>query len=68
MGQPGSAFLSECEWDRHYNAAIVDGTQWRIKVVSEDISINAEGSNSYPPDFNKILSLLNDITGLDMQV
>lgn len=61
-------YLSRCKWKGRYEAGILDGRQWTLKVVSDTVKLNLYGSNAYPPDFNKILSLLNDISGLDMEI
>jgi hypothetical protein len=48
------------EWDKSYNIPwMQDGTQWFIKYKSPTLSINSEGSNAYPSDYNKVLKYIS---------
>ena len=61
-------YLRGCNWKGNYDSQILDGTQWGLKFVTQEVTVDAEGFNAYPPGFNKFLSLLNHISGLDMQI
>jgi hypothetical protein len=55
------SFLRTCNWKKVYDSNILDGTQWELKVKTNDIRINSYGSNAYPENFNLFLLLLNDV-------
>jgi hypothetical protein len=63
------AYLANKKWKGAYDAEVCDGTQWRLKVRSEMLAIDASGSNAYPRGFKKLLTLLNKVTEkIDVQV
>ena len=62
-------FLAELEklhveaWERHYydDEEILDGTQWELTIEYGDGQqmLQCDGDNSYPPDFESLLRLLD---------
>ena len=48
------------EWDKRYdNPFIQDGVSWVIKYKSHRFEVNSRGSNSYPPNFKEVMSVIS---------
>lgn len=50
------------EWNQKYyeNAFVVDGFDWNLVVEYDNIFIVSAGSNGYPKEFKRFISLLHD--------
>lgn len=53
-------------WKNEYNEEVDDGTQWEIKIVSDQLTLKASGSNSFPDDFNSFLMAVSNLTGIQL--
>lgn len=54
-------------WESEYvNEGILDGIQWSVKIVIDDVSLKCEGSNDFPEDFDEFWRILCDLTGISM--
>ncbi|MBT3320208.1 MAG: PASTA domain-containing protein [Clostridia bacterium] len=55
-------------WDRTYiDPSAVDGTQWSLKIVSEDDAIVCSGSNMYPDEFAALLAIMTEYFGSEVR-
>ena len=55
--------LSVWKWDTRYECPMVDGTHWSLKIGYEGKSIDASGSNAYPPAFEKFCAAVSRLVG-----
>lgn len=54
--------LNVVEWKKSYsNPAILDGTQWNLKILTNSTEIHSGGSNAYPENFNGLLKAINKL-------
>ena len=52
------------KWKSRYeNLDIYDGTQWSVKIVTDDLKLVSEGDNSYPKKFEQFLNEVQILIG-----
>lgn len=56
--------LKRFKWDGEYfGSDICDGVQWEVKIVSDIVTLRAEGSNNFPDDFDAFLDAVRRFAG-----
>lgn len=53
-------------WKDKYFQYILDGTQWEVKIITDQVVLKCIGSNDFPDDFDSFLQAVRDLTGLKM--
>lgn len=54
--------LVNSKWERQYESDYLDGTQWELKANISGHKINTYSNNVFPPHYEELLRLLNQIT------
>ena len=58
--------LDVANWKRSYmDPHILDGTQWRLNVITQTSEIDTGGSNAYPEYFNGLILAINRLINED---
>jgi hypothetical protein len=55
-------FLTTSQWKRNYHSLTLDGTEWELEAQVSGKKIRSYGNNVFPPNFEKLIRLLNKIT------
>jgi hypothetical protein len=51
------------QWQKEYNAAMMDGTAWELKIQYPDHAVDSGGFNGYPPSFASVAAAVEKLLG-----
>ena len=53
-------------WKKEYfDSDILDGHQWSLEVDFDDVKYECSGSNDYPPLFDELYRIMDDLMGFE---
>lgn len=56
--------LNMLNWKEHYvDPYVLDGTQWSVEIVQEGRTIEKDGSNEFPDEWDQFCNLISGISG-----
>ena len=50
-------------WHKSYDAAVLDGTGWELKIHYSDRQLNSGGFNGFPPSFDQVVAAVEKLLG-----
>lgn len=56
------------DWNPSYQLCCLDGTQWKVKIVLNDLELESSGENHYPDTFLEFWEALEELLGLDLKL
>ena len=51
------------QWRKSYDAAVLDGTAWELKIHYSDRQLDSGGFNGFPPSFERVAAAVERLLG-----